>query len=190
LRSAWRSTALAVAPRADTHGDWQLGRGRRAAVSRCCVALDGDGVGHVLAHLGDEKVPLVAAYVGEARGNEPKLFVTPLRRCMQSPGAKSDIESWWINGSKDWRHASDGLRESYERLGVTSQCRRRSTVSCRSPPLRWSAGVCNCRYPDSRPERLQHSLTMANGNGTHEKRGAHDGVYAARVYRQDRRRLL
>jgi hypothetical protein len=38
-------------------------------------------------------------------------------------------------------------------------------------PLRWSACICNCRHADSREERLQHSLTMANVDGTHEKRG-------------------
>jgi hypothetical protein len=46
------------------------------------------------------------------------------------------------------------------------------------------------RHPDSSQARLQHSLTMAKFDGTREKRGSHDGLYAARVYRQDRRRLL
>ena len=118
-----------------THmGDWQLGRGRRAAVARCCVALDGDGVGHVLAHLGDEEVPLVAAYVGEPRGNEAKCLRDLLCAGARNPwSATSDTESWWTNGNGDWRHASEGLKDSYERLGGTSQCRCRSTLSSHSP---------------------------------------------------------
>jgi hypothetical protein len=36
----------------------------------------------------------------------------------------------WTNGNKDWRHASEGPGDSYERLGVTRQCRCRSALSC------------------------------------------------------------
>ena len=38
--------------------------------------------------------------------------------------------------------------------------------------------------------RLQRRLTMAKFFGTHEKGVSHDGLYAAGVYRQNRRRLL
>ena len=38
--------------------------------------------------------------------------------------------------------------------------------------------------------RLQRRLTMAKFYGTHEKGVSHDGLYAAGVYRHDRRRLL
>jgi hypothetical protein len=59
-------------------------------LARCCAALDGHRIGQVPAHLGDEKVPLVAAYVREPRSNEPKLFVTSSMRVHAIPGANSD----------------------------------------------------------------------------------------------------
>jgi hypothetical protein len=37
-----------------------------------CGALEGHRVGQLPAHLEDEEVPPVAAYVSEPRGNEPK----------------------------------------------------------------------------------------------------------------------
>ena len=78
---------------------------------------------------------------------------------------------------------------AYDRLGVTSQCRYRSTFPSHSPPLRGPRAL-QLRHLDSSQVRLQHSLTMAKFDGAHEKRGSHDGLYAARVYRHDRRRLL
>jgi hypothetical protein len=90
--------------------------------------------GQLPAHLGDEEVPPVAAYVSEQRGNEPKRLRDLLCAGARKPReATSDTESWWINVNNDWRHASEGLRDSYERLGVTSQCRCRSTLSSHSP---------------------------------------------------------
>ena len=96
------------------------------------AGLDGDGVGHVLAHLGDEEVPPVAGYVREARGNEAKCLRDLLCAGARNPwSAMSDTESWWTNGNGDWRHASEGLKDSYERLG--RQCCCRSTFSSHSP---------------------------------------------------------
>ena len=77
--------------------DPQLGRGGRAALARCCVALDGRRVGQVPAHLGDEEVPLVAAYVGGPRGNEPNVFVTSVP-VHAIPGRRRAIpDQWWTS---------------------------------------------------------------------------------------------
>jgi hypothetical protein len=70
FRSAWRWTALHC-PFSRRHtGDPGVRSAPTAAVARCCLAFDGHRVGQVPAHLGDEEVLLVAAYVGELRGNE------------------------------------------------------------------------------------------------------------------------
>ena len=42
----------------------------------CCVAFDGHRLCQVPAHLGDEQVQVVAAYVIEPRGNESKRLLT------------------------------------------------------------------------------------------------------------------
>jgi hypothetical protein len=46
------------------------------------------------------------------------------------------------------------------------------------------------RHLDSCQARPQHSLTMVKFDGTHNKRGSHDGLYPATVYWHHRRRLL
>jgi hypothetical protein len=53
-----------------------------------------------------------------------------------------------------------------------------------------STGSCNYRHLDSCQARLQHSLTMAKFDGTHNKWGSHDGLYPATVYWHHRRWLL
>ena len=78
---------------------------------------------------------------------------------------------------------------SYIDVGVSSQCRCRLMLRV-TPPL-WSPCICNCRHLDSNQARRQHSLTMAKFLWhAQETRGSHDDLYATRVYRQDRRRLL
>ena len=57
-------------------------------------------------------------------------------------------------------------------------------------PLRWSACICNCRHPRT-ADRHYFSTVLRWRPLMHVRgAGAHDGLYAARVYRQDRRRLL
>ena len=74
-----------------------VGAGERP-FARCCAELDGHRIGQVTAHLGDEKVPLVAAYVREPRSNEPKLFVTSSCGCTQSRARIAIPDEWWTRG--------------------------------------------------------------------------------------------
>jgi hypothetical protein len=55
-------------------------------LARCCAALDGHRIGQVPAHLGDEKVPLVAAYVREPRSNETETLRNLLYAGARNPG--------------------------------------------------------------------------------------------------------
>jgi hypothetical protein len=74
-------------------------------------------------------------------------------------------------------------------LGVTSKCRYRSTFSSHSPPLSRLC-ICNSGTWTSVRHDLSTVLRWRRFDGAHEKRGSHDGLYAARMYRHDRRRLL
>jgi len=97
LRSAWRCTALHC--QSSRRYPWvtrssSVGAGERP-FARCSAELDGHRIGQVTAHLGDEKVPLVAAYVREPRSNEPKLFVTSSCGCTQSRARIAIPDEWW-----------------------------------------------------------------------------------------------
>jgi hypothetical protein len=72
--------------------------------------------------------------------------------------------------------------------GVRTRCRCRSTLSSRSPP-RDPRAFATAEH-GQQSGTTSDSPTMAKFDGTHKKRGSHDGLYAARMYRQDRRRLL
>jgi len=75
-----------------------------------------------------------------------------------------------------------------DRVGVTSKCHCRSTFSSHSPPRGPRA------FATPAPGQQSGTTSAQPYDGEIRRhareRGSHDGLYAARVYRQDRRRLL
>jgi hypothetical protein len=155
---------------APTHmGDCSSIGTRGAAVARCCVALDGPPRRSGSRSPRRRGGPARSCVRQRQRGNEPKRLRDLLCAGARNPrSATSDPESWWINGNNDWRHTVKVQGT------VTSASASRASAAVAGQfrvtpwPLPWSACICNCRHPDSRQERLQHSLTMANVDGAHE----------------------
>jgi hypothetical protein len=85
--------------------------------------------------------------------------VTPWVSVEACEGATSMCDG----GKDDWRHAIEGLLDSYDRVRVTSQFR---------VTLRHVIRVnLQLRQLDNSQVQLEHGPTIAKFDGTHEKRG-------------------
>jgi hypothetical protein len=74
---------------------------------------------------------------------------------------------------------------------VWSASQASAAVARRFQSTSATRSVCICNFGTWKAHaRLEPSLTMAKFESAHEKRGSHDGLYAARLYWHDPRPLL